>query len=104
LEFTLARLGEDGNPAAGIVRMRPGSDKALLLQTAEHAAHQTGIEPEIVADFGHVGAAHADRVQNACGAERPAPAKEGRVQRTDFHGDGASETTKPAYTIVRHNV
>jgi hypothetical protein len=102
LKFTLARLGEDGNPAAGIVGMRRGSDKALLLQAPEHATHQAGIETEIFADFGHIRAAHANRVEDAGGAERPAPAKEGRVQGADFQGDGASETTKACYRIVKH--
>ena len=82
-----------------MVLTRPSSSR-----TPEQAAHQAGIEPEIFADFGHICAAHANRVQDACGPERPTPAKEGRVQRTDFHGDGASEATKASNTIIRHIV
>ena len=36
------------------------------------------------------------------GPKRPAPAKEGHIQRTDFYGDGTSETPKAAYRIIEH--
>ena len=82
--------------------MRPGSDKAFLLQAPEQAARQAEIGAEILADFSHIRATRANRVQDAGGPKRPAPAKEGGVQRTDLHGDGASETTKACYRIVQH--
>jgi hypothetical protein len=77
-------------------------DKAFLFETPEHAAHQAGIEAEIFADFCDVGAAPANRIQQACGPERAAPTKKGCVQCADLEGDGAGEAAKTAYRVAEH--
>jgi hypothetical protein len=88
LEFASSRRGQDRDAAAGIVGMGPGSDKPFLLEASKHAAHQAGIQAEVIADISYVGAAPADRIQDACGPERPAPTEERGVQGADFEGDG----------------
>lgn len=81
-----------------------GDDQALLLQAPEQAAHQPGIEAQIVADRGHVRAAMADGVEHARGAERAAPAEEGGVQGPDLPGHGTAEAAEAADRVERHVV
>ena len=103
-ELLLARLRQPGDAAAGIGGMRLGGDQALLLQAPEQAAHQPGIEAQIVADRGHIRAAMADGIEHARGAERTAPAEEGGVQRPDLPGHGTAEAAEAADRIGCHDV
>ncbi len=84
---------------ARIVRMRLGLDQPFVLEAAQEATHQSGIETEIVADFGHVRAAMPDRIEHARRAERPATAQERGIERADRGSDGAVEAANAGNRI-----
>ena len=104
LEFGPPGLGQPRDAAARIVRVRHGLDQALVLQAAQQAAHQAGIEVEIVADRRDVGAPLPDRVEHAGGAERTAAAEEGGVEGADLGGHGAVEAANAGNGVNRHNI
>jgi len=68
-----------------------GLDQPLLLQPAQQPAREARVQAQRLAQTGHVGDAPADGVQHARGAQGPAAAEEGGVQRTHLDGDGAVE-------------
>src|SRR3954471_18818115 len=71
--------------------MRMGLDQPFVLEAAQQPARQPGIEPEIVADLGHIRAPMADRVEHARRTERSAAPKERIVERADRGGHGTVE-------------
>ena len=102
VELAPAALRQMRDAAAGIVRMRNGLHEPLLLEPAQEPAHQSGVEPEIVADRGDVAMTVADGVENARGAERPAAAEERGIERADFRRHGAVEAAHPGDGVRRH--
>src|SRR5262249_16913212 len=63
----------------------------FVLETAEQAAHQAGIEAEIVTDLGNVLPPMPDRIEYASCAQRPPAPEERGIERADSGGDGTVE-------------
>ena len=101
VELAAAALRQPRDAAAGVILVRDGLGQPLLLEPAQQPAHQPGIEAEIVAQRGDVGVAVADGVQDARGAERPAAAEKGGVERADLGGDGAVEAADAGDGVLR---
>ena len=83
--------------------MRRRGHQALLLQAAQQAAHQAGIEAEIGADLTDLRPSRADGIQDTRRAEGPATAKERGIERTDLRSDGAGEATEASGCERVHN-
>ena len=82
--------------------MRDRLDQPLFLEPAQKPAHQSGIQPEIVADRGDVAMAVADGVEDAGSAKRPPTTEKGCVEGADFGGDGAVEPADPGDGVRLH--
>ena len=75
-ELAPARTRQRRDAAARVVLMRIGLDQPFVLEAAEQAAHQAGIEAQIVADLGHVRTPMPDRIEHARRPQRPPASQE----------------------------
>ncbi len=91
VELAPARARQMDDAAARIVLLRRGLDQSFVLEAAQQPAHQPGIEPEIVANLGHVRTSMPDRVEHARCSQRPPAPEERIVERAHGSGDGTVE-------------